>query len=117
MSVASQNGPKGAEFGSLFRDLTSCYTASPHRDAKEAVRVLLHVTVSATGTSASTATATIGVLTDRGRGEQGYAFADAPPKNDDALVACVEKAGKNATVTVPDAFRSSSFDVRIELSP
>lgn len=50
-------------------------------------------------------------------GEQGYAFADEPPKNDDLLVRCVEQATKKATVTLPETYRDASFGVRIELSP
>jgi hypothetical protein len=116
MSVESRDGPKESQFGSLFGELTACYKSSPHRAANEAVRVSLHVRVDATGRAASNATTTIGVLADKGHGQQGYAFADEPPKND-AILKCVDEATKKASVTVPETFRDASFDVRIELSP
>jgi hypothetical protein len=117
MSVDSRDGPTNSQFGTLFNDLTACYKSSPHRDAHEAVRVSLHVTVGATGTATASATTTIGVLVDKGHNQQGYAYAEEPPKNDAALLTCVEQATKKATVTVPQTFRDASFDVRIELSP
>jgi hypothetical protein len=117
MSVESRDGPKDSQFGTLFNDLTACYKSSPHRAANEAVRVSLHVAVGATGTATTSATTTVGVLVDKGHNQQGWAFAGEPPKNDAALLTCVEQATKKATVTVPETYRDASFDVRIDLSP
>jgi hypothetical protein len=116
MKIESRDGPRDANFGSLYRDLGACYKASPHRAANEAVRVSMQVAVDPSGAVTMNPTTKIGVLVDKGHGEQGYAF-DAEPTKNDAVLKCIEEATKAATVTVPEWARGTSFSVTIEVSP
>ena len=117
MKVESRDGPSRGDFGSLYEKLSACYKASPHRNASEAVRVSLQLTVSPTGVVTTTATTALGHLVDQGHGRQGYAFAEELAKNDDVLSKCIDVASKTATVAVPETSRGTGFGITVELSP